>query len=241
LERQLIRTLGLVIGLSLTGAAGAEPRRGGDGALGWQIDVDPRIAAAAPDFAAFLRTSDDALIVEMLDGATRERADLGAGFHQHSLMVTTEARAITPGLVSALRSVSSFSGGAHGNLFLDPLTWDRKTGDFVRLDHFLSEDAAGWKALQSIARILRADLSAREGLWVDGIAMAAVPDPAALQSFTLEPSTTHGRIGGLAFHFAPYELGPCSAGPQRAVVPQAAFRSGLKPQFRALFDGAPAD
>lgn len=237
----MIRALGLAIALSLTGAAGAEPRRGGDAALDWQIDADPRIATAAPEFAAFLRTSDDALTEEMQDAATRERADLGADFHQHSLMVTTEARAITPGLVSALRSVSSFSGGAHGNLFLDPLTWDRTTRDFVRLDHFLSEDAAGWKALQAIARMLKADLSAREGLWADRIAMAAVPDPAALQSFTLEPSTTQGRVGGLAFHFAPYELGPYSAGPQRAVIPQAAFRSGLKPQFRALFDGAPAD
>jgi hypothetical protein len=220
--------------------AQAQTRTGESPALEWRIEVDPRIAKAAPELGAFLRRSDDGLLTEMQDAAARERADLGADFRPHDLRVTTEVKAITPGLISVLRSVGTYTGGAHGNLFLDPLTWDRRTRDFVQLDHFVTQDAAGGKALRAIAKRLRADLSARPGLWPDSIAMATVPDPAALQSFTLEASGQPGHVGGLTFHFAPYEIGPYSAGPQQATVPQSTFRAGLKPAFRAVFDGAPA-
>jgi hypothetical protein len=222
----------------------AAPALADDAALRVQIARDPSVAAAAPALARFMEAEDDALVQEMQAAAETERADAAKGglpFRPHSLDIAAQARGVSPALMSVLRTVSSDTGGAHGNVYLDPLTWDRRGGKLIRLDAILSEDKAGFRALEAIAKRLRADLMARPDLWRDSIAMATVPDPAALQGFTLEPSTTPGLIGGLAFHFGPYEVGPYSSGPQRAVIAQSLFRSGIRADLRDQFDGAPKD
>lgn len=223
----------------------AAPAQAAEKALQASFSINTmRAAAAAPGLSDFMAEEMLHLLKEANDAAERARDEAaaeGRAFRQHRLHASAQERAITADFVSVLRWVETYSGGAHGNVYIETLNWSVRDNALIRLDAILSEDAAGAKALRAIARALRADLSARPDLWPDSIAMATVPDPAALQSFTLEPSSVPGRIGGLAFHFGPYEVGPYSSGPQRVVIGQALFHSGLKPAFRALFDGAPVD
>ena len=211
--------------------------------LSFSRQRDGEIAAAAPRLAAFLDAEAADLRFQAEDQAriaAEQARAAGAPFRTHVLTLDERAHFVGGGLVSVLRTARRDQGGAHGGLWFDAVLWDARAGDIAGLDRIFPPTREGALALERLVMALKADLLARPGLWRKSIAMATVVDPAALQFFTLVPSTSRGRIGGIAFHFAPYEIGPYAAGPQVAVIPQTIFAGGVAPDLAPLFAGAPA-
>ena len=60
-------------------------------------------------------------------------------------------------------------------------------------------------------------------------------------NISLIASTEAGKLGGLALHYAPYEIGSYAEGAYHITLPQADFRTLLKPEYRTLFAGEPAE
>jgi hypothetical protein len=50
-----------------------------------------------------------------------------------------------------------------------------------------------------------------------------------------------GKLGGLVLHYAPYEIGSYAEGAYHITLPQSGFRDMLKPEYRPLFAGEPAE
>jgi len=210
------------------------------------LDAEIILSKAAerqPTLMEFLRDDAMGLLADMKSLAAEEAADLGASFHQHTLRITDDDRLDTGGFISLVRNVGTFTGGAHGNLQLEPLTWDASARNFVRLDGFFKPGLPALKALEAIALELRKILKARHGkdyeTWKNDVLAATMPDVTVMQNFTLEPATAPGKVGGLAFHYSPYEVGPFSMGPVRVMIPQAVFAAGLRTEFKSLFSGSP--
>ncbi len=235
------------IALALAAALLAAPLAAGESvteteAISARID-DASAFSATPELQALLRDEN----VDMLENARLSAeeflADARANdmpFRPYELDVRLEPRFMSDRYVSLLRTVSVYEGGAHPNHGLEPLTWDVTAKTFVRLDAFLAPGADTRRALVAISRMLREALNAREGTWEEQVDSATVPDVTVLQNFTLERSTQSGLIGGIAFHFNPYEVAPYAMGPQEVMIPQAAISAWLRPEVAALFGGAPA-
>ncbi len=191
----------------------------------------------------FLRNDAMGILADAKDLAAEDAADLGQNFRQHTLRLNDDDRFASGGFISFVRAIGTYTGGAHGNQFLDALTWDGRLKDFVRLDEFLIRDIKGLKALEAISAELRKALKAKHGeayeTWKDDVMAATMPDITVMQNFTLEPSNAPGKVGGLAFHYSPYEVGPYAMGPVRVMIPQGVFAAGLKPEYKSLFAGGP--
>lgn len=215
-----------LLGLAATGALAAPGLSRAAGKGTFAVRHDPRIAMAAPDLAAFLAA-------ETAD-MSRQHADRAG---PEDVTVTETARAITPRLVSVLRRIERDEAGRAG-VWFEPLTWDLQMQDFVLLDALVSPDGAGHAAVRGIAQSLSQTLISR-GFARETVAMATPPDPLSLQNFTLEPSRTPNRVGGIAFFWGPHELGAPAKGPQQVTIPQDAFRSGLNETYLSQFSGAP--
>lgn len=181
---------------------------------------------------------------ELAAEAAREARAKRQPFRPFRLEIRDEDRFVSADYLSLLRVISDETGGAHAMTFLEPLTLDRRTGTFLRLDDFLAGPEGG-RALDSISRHLRGEIIRRHhggdsrSPFAREIAAATVPDVTVLQNFTLVPSTEPGRIGGLAFHFAPSDVAPHAAGPVEIVVPLPVFAAGLRPAIAARFGGEP--
>jgi hypothetical protein len=204
---------------------------------------DAAAFAATPDLQALLREENEDLLAQVRAQAaedTEAMKSAGQPVRPYDLQVGLDPRYASGRYVSLLRTISIYTGGAHPNHHLEPMTWDVAAKDFVRLDAFLAPGSDTRHALVAISRMLREALKAREGTWPAEIDAATVPDPTVLQNFTLERSTQSGLIGGLAFHFEPYEVAPYAMGPQEVVIPQAAISGYLTPEAAPLFGGAPA-
>lgn len=210
------------------------------------LDAEITLSQAAERHAAlfeFLRNDARGALADARDLAADEAKDAGADFRQHTLRVSDDDRFVGGGYVSLVRTYAAYTGGAHGNQHLDPLTWDVARNEFVRLDHFLTPELQGLKALEAISAELRKALKAKHGedyeTWKNDVVAATVPDVTVLQNFTLEPSNNPGKVGGIAFHYSPYEVGPYAMGPVRVMIPQAVFAAGLKAEVKGLFVGSP--
>ena len=204
---------------------------------------DGAALAAMSELRAFLEAENLALLEEMRQRSEEDREAAtqgGFAFRPYSLDVELDARFVSDRYASILRKVRMDTGGAHPNLFLDPLTWDARARDFVRLDAFLGAGKQRRQGLAAISAALRAALSAREGMFPEAVERATVPDATVLKNFTLEPSTVSGLIGGLAFHFAPYEVAPYALGPQTVTIPADMLAPHLSAEVAPLFGGAPA-
>ncbi len=198
--------------------------------------------AAIPALRAFLDAENASLLEErrMIAEEDAEAArKAGAAFRPHRLEARVEPRFVSARFASVLRSISTEAGGDRAELFLDPLTWDARTGDFVRLDAFLAPGKKARMGLIAISGALRDALLARPGASEEAVRSATVPDVAVLRNFTLEPSDIDGLIGGMAFHFAPRGVLPGAAGAQRVVLAQAALAPYLRADMARLFGGAP--
>lgn len=159
------------------------------------------------------------------------------GYHQRSAVGR---------YVSITRDDSSYSGGAHGNLYTDTVVWDRETRKRISIRRFFTETADGGPTMSAIADAIKRSLAevkkARElpveaDPTIDPQFAAVKPQLLKLGPVTLAPSTVDGRSAGLSFHFSPYMVGSYAEGPYTAFVPWTAFKPFLSAEGAAVFGG----
>lgn len=145
-------------------------------------------------------------------------------------------------VVSVLRKTWAYTGGAHGNVGLDSVIYDREMDAVLGLDDFFGSMSDGAPVLETMAGYARNILieklaQASDPDWIrDGTA----PKRATYNTFTLVPSTEPDKAGGITVHFGPYAVAPYAAGPQRVVIPQRVVSDNLTHPWRDLFAGTPA-
>lgn len=149
------------------------------------------------------------------------------------------------GHLSVLSTLSTYTGGAHGNVAFTAVTWDRKRGKAVAIGDVFAEVDKDGPALTaligSLRRVVAAERKERGASDESDpatLAPALPADPQDLPPFTLEPSTETGKAAGLTFHIAPYRVGSYAEGTYEAFVPWRDFAAHLRPEWRDLFGGA---
>jgi len=159
--------------------------------------------------------------------------------------------------VSVVRGESTYSGGAHGNLNIDTILWDRDARRRTNIRPFFRETADNGPTMQALARLAQLAVAAaklgtmsdeepekkkqltpeqylaEDSQITDGI------QPALLKigPISLTPSTEPGKSAGLTFHYSTYAVGSYAEGPYTVVVPWREFQTYLSPQGAAIFGG----
>jgi len=166
-------------------------------------------------------------------------------------------RSVVAKYVSVVRAESSYTGGAHGNLSIDTILWDRDAKRRTNIRPFFRETADNGPTLQALAQLARLAVAAAklDGMSDDEDAKkkkltpeqylaedSQITDgvqPALLKigPISLTPSTEPGKSAGLTFHYSPYAVGSYAEGPYTVVVPWTEFRTHLSPQGAAIFGG----
>lgn len=172
------------------------------------------------EFARFLR--EDAAAIA--DDYVAEEA--------RAVVVTERVTKIGQRFASVLRTSEADLGATNRNIYLEALVWDGATSDFVRLDTFFDAGEPRDEGLILISRHLREVIRTRvwggkvEPLYLPLVEQATNPDPAVLSNFTLE-------IGGLAFHYSPFEVAPYEKGPISILVPRDIYAAWLNEAGKA--------
>jgi len=145
--------------------------------------------------------------------------------------------------VSIVRNDFTNTGGAHPNLDLDTILWDRTAGKRISIRPFFKETADGGPTLKflasSIIDAVKIAKKARHGDdtetdWIKNIQ----PTLLKLGPVTLAPSTEAGKSSGLSFHFAATALGVHAEGGYVAFVAWEQLKPYLSPEGVAIFGGA---
>lgn len=112
--------------------------------------------------------------------------------------------------------VYAYTGGAHGNLFSFPFTYDLATGESVRLSDLFY---GGTAYLDTLAAHVTERLVAKRGTgWM--FEDAIPPDPTYFAFFTLGADSLH-------VFFPPYAIAAYAAGPSEVAVPYTALEPVL--------------
>ncbi len=182
------------------------------------------------------------------DGHAASEQD-GFPFHTHELDIAWETEFANGEVLSLLKTVYVFQGGAHPNTYYDALNWRRDSHSEFGIDDVITGQT-GYEALSVAAEAaLMAEKRERlgEGLtdaeyWKEDVIYATAPTPENFQLFTLAPSASDAaKAGGIALHYAPYAVGPYAEGAYSIVIPQAAFADYITDRYAGLFAGEPED
>lgn len=132
-------------------------------------------------------------------------------------MVLDESVSVTGSAAAylSLRGVTyAFTGGAHGNTFVDSYLLEVAGDQLIRWQVAeLFAPASDWAA--ALAPLVLEDLAAQGAMWVTDGSVVALTER-DLRVATLSPA-------GLTFHFDPYEMGPYVQGPFRVTLPYSAL------------------
>jgi hypothetical protein len=213
----------------------------------------PQSASQYPELAAQLKRYADEARGELMEAvqARRQREPAGEGTEgatMYDLSLAFTEVLDSPDLVAYAADGSMYTGGAHGIPLLARFVW------LPRQDRRLTADALvtapdGWDAIAGYVReqlhtalsqradgdgltpAERSDLVRSAGRMIDE---GTGPDPENFSQF--EPVVDDaGRVTGLRFVFAPYQVGPYSDGTQTVEVPAAVLLPHVAPEYRDLF------
>jgi len=208
----------------------------------------PAVASRYPALATELKRYAEAARAELLEAAKgREKAGSSAPYE---LVLPFSELYASPTLVAVGVDGSSYTGGAHGAPLIARWVWLPQQGKQLRIGD-LVPDAGG---LEAISGLVREQLHTALSQRVDAdelppaervevlkgankmIDDGTSPDPEHFSQF--EPLVgANGRIRGLRFVFAPYQVGPYSDGTQTVEVPAASLLPHIAPAYRSLFEG----
>lgn len=137
-----------------------------------------------------------------------------------------------PDIVSITFNIYSYSGGAHGNLFIRCLNYDLETGKSIELEQLFSSQE---KALDLMSAYCESKL--REDLGNE-------VDEDMLRSGTMAEANNFLNLSlekdGLTVEFQPYQVGPWSIGPQSVQIPLSELSSaGPNPRIWPAGESAP--
>lgn len=164
-----------------------------------------------------------------------ERYDFDGGF---------DVTYVGEDFVSVLQSLYAYTGGAHGNQFFAPQTYNLTTGRLLSLGDVLQDTPAAREALRAATEaallVEAADRfevtpdEARETLWMEDI--TAEPEMFEFR-WTLGTDSLH-------LHLPPYAVASYAAGPFHVAIPYADLAGYLGPvtaRLAAREDDASAD
>lgn len=207
----------------------------------------PQPGVPYPGLAAEMKRYADTARGDFLEAVqTRDNGD--GEKMPYDLSLNFSQLAVSPQLVAYAAEGSSFTGGAHGTPLLARFVWlpkqDQRLGNTD-----LVPRANGW---ESIAAYVREELHTALSQRVDAdelgpgeraeviksagrmIDEGTTPDPENFAQF--EPMLdASGKLTGLRFVFAPYQVGPYADGIQTVEVPASVILPHVTPQHRELF------
>ncbi len=192
------------------GVSNAHIERGGNGSPSLSIFypvfdkplVDEQIRAWAENLASHFEKG----ISEFIGSA----AEKPENYDLWELSSTFTLEKPNPNIVSLTFSTYSYSGGAHGNLGIDCLNFDLKSGKRLEFADLFKNPEKALEILSELsAKKLRVALGedADEEMIRNGTAL----DLGNFYNLTLVPQ-------GLYIEFDPYQVGPWSIGPQRVEI-----------------------
>ena len=206
-----------------------------------------------PGLAAELKKYADTARNDLIEAAKARSQPGGASSAPYDLSLSFTELMHTPDVVAVAADGSSYTGGAHGAPLIARFVWLPKQNRLLTAQQ-LVPSAAGWTAISDYVReqlhaalsqrVDADDLPADERAEVVKNASKMIddgtqPDPSDFALF--EPvAAPDGRLSGLRFVFAPYQVGPYSDGTQTVEVPVDVLLPHLAPEFRPLFAAAPA-
>ncbi|RDY68278.1 DUF3298 and DUF4163 domain-containing protein [Lysobacter soli] len=206
-----------------------------------------------PGLAAELKKYADTARNDLIEAAKARSQPGGATSAPYDLSLSFTELMHTPDVVAVAADGSSYTGGAHGAPLIARFVWLPKQNRLLTAQQ-LVPSAAGWTAISDYVReqlhaalsqrVDADDLPAEERAEVVKNASKMIddgtqPEPSDFALF--EPvAAPDGRLSGLRFVFAPYQVGPYSDGTQTVEVPVDVLLPHLAPEFRPLFAAAPA-
>ncbi|MFC3551746.1 DUF3298 domain-containing protein [Lysobacter cavernae] len=210
----------------------------------------PPKAARYPGLAAELKRYADAARADLIEAAQARSQPGGATSAPYDLSLSFSEQLDTPGLVVIAADGSSYTGGAHGAPLIARFVWLPQQGRLLKATD-LVPGAQGWSAISAYVReqlhsalsqrvdaddlepAERAEMVKDAGRMIDD---GTDPDPANFVLF--EPmAAADGKLSGLRFVFAPYQVGPYSDGTQTVEVPASVLLPHVAPEYRTLFAG----
>ncbi|TVQ52924.1 MAG: DUF4163 domain-containing protein [Rhodobacteraceae bacterium] len=142
--------------------------------------------------------------------------------------------------ISVRRDLWAYTGGAHGNAWIETTLWDVAAGRPAGLDALLTP--RGVERLSAAARAAIEDEiwgGEIDPFWIEAVDAATAPE--ALGVFTLAPGDMPGAAAEIEILFAPYAVGPYALGSNAVRIARLAFEPDVTEAGRALFGGGPLD
>ena len=172
--------------------------------------------------------------------AEEDRASRSGDFpfngHHHATQWDTAG--VTERLLSLTASTDTYTGGAHGNLSLHALLWDRASDEAVEPAALLGDEAMAALSERYCAA-LDAERSERRGVPVSRDDFFGDCPPLAEQALAPVDEDGDDRFERLDVLIPPYVAGPWVEGPYVIAVPfEPGELAGLPPEYRAYFEAA---
>ena len=219
-----------------------------DGVLKADIRFDEAVFSLGPAIAADVVDDAQVRLKAMQEDAEAYKEADPDYFRPYDLKIDWRVSGAAGQLASLEGFVYTYTGGAHGNYMTDGRIYDAKTGDRMRIGElFMDKDAAA-AALADTVYDAIAKAKTERNSSIGGYDMFLGESKDALSvsdilagNVSLVASTEKGKLGGFVLHYAPYEIGSYAEGAYHVTVPEADFRAFLKPEYRPLFAGTPAE
>lgn len=212
------------------------------------VSIDEAVFSFTPALAQDIVADAQARIDAMeADAKTYQKVDPDY-FRPYALKIDWQVTGAAGMLAGLEGFIYTHTGGAHGNYMTDGRIYNTQTGERMRIGDLFSDKEAAAVALapkvyELVARA-KTDRSGSPGSYEMFLGESkdamGVSDILA-GNISLIASTMAGKLGGLALHYAPYEIGSYAEGAYHITLPQADFRTLLKPEYQTLFAGAPAE
>ena len=203
----------------------------------------PADIARQPDLHARLYSEGVASLRQFAEGAANARAEEGEEGpppQPFERSVEWHVGADTGKLFSVWSLQTEYAGGAHGNASFHSMLWDKALNRSIPAMALFDAgvDEAMNKALCDALTAAKKE-RLKETYQAPSADTWTCPKWRDI-SFTLVPSTTPGKSGGMVFLIPPYIAGAYAEGDYRVTVPASAFKTHLKPAYADEFAGSPS-
>lgn len=205
------------------------------------VTYDPAIEGFDPRLARRIMEASEEALQEFEAEAEAMGAGQGGPSPSHFLDISWHATWRGETVISLLREVSYYTGGAHPNASLSTLIWDREAGRQIGAgDLFAGEEAAYDALLGPLrARLVEARGERLEmgGLSTDelrGDVEEAVSREAGSLDRLAISSGENGAANGITVYFPPYEVAPYAEGSYVIDLPADLFTDALVPPYSAI-------
>ena len=170
--------------------------------------------------------------------ARREARSNGFPYNKHSYTAEWKVVAELPRWLSLSADVATYTGGAHGNYWVQGLIWDKEEEDAFDAKQFFTSPAALYEAVEErFCDSLDQERSRRREIPVEELPdnpFAECPGIDELE--VLVGSSNRRTFNRLTLYAGPYVAGPYAEGAYEVNVNMdAAVLATIKPQFREAF------